>query len=141
MIRIIVSKKIDVDINLVRELLSNYAEYSRWWRLPVKMLEDKGNSFQITPIPFVQIELEEQFSKKENEIKFKYTKGPFRGYGCWNLKKKGEMTLVCYSIELTPINTLIDALTRNSLFAWKHRRDIKNIINEITVISDRLKSK
>ncbi len=131
MIEIVVSDIINARINVVDSLLKNYATYHEWWLIPTETIEDKEKYFQFSPLPFVKIGLEEDSYHPNNELVFRYVKGPFRGIGIWELEESADKTRLSYTIKLQAVNFIIGLMAKTIFFRWKHSQDILNIMKAI----------
>jgi len=131
MIEIKVSEIINVKIDKVDNLLINYASYNEWWLIPTETIKGKDKYFQFSPLPFVKIGLVEDLYQPNNELKFRYIKGPFRGTGIWKLEGIDNKTQISYTINLKPVNIIFGLMAKTRIFRWKHNQDIKNIIKEL----------
>ena len=103
MIEITVSEVIDTNLQVANNLLRDYPSFKRWWTIPIKKVDRKNKYFEFSPFPFIRIGLEEDSYHTNKEIKYKYIKGPFRGFGVWELEKIASKTRITYNLSLIHI--------------------------------------
>lgn len=123
-----VSRYIIGDLDSVRDVLRNVADYDQWW--PIKTVSSESGSVSLTPVPLISIELRRAYNRKKNVIDFEYVKGPLRGIGRWILTDCEGMDyvrVVFYS-SIKGITPGINLFIKLPWFRKTHRKTLKEIL-------------
>lgn len=131
-INIIVKHTLEINLSDAYETICDFQNYSHWWSIPIKTIDIGSGTLEIKPFFLVAIGIKVIPQKDKPEVRFDYTKGPFRGYGIWKFDElKNKKTQISYEVFLFPTNMVYGIVGRSDIFREKHKKDIKNIIERI----------
>ena len=110
-------------------VLEDWRRYPEWWPLSVSL--DSG-ALVVRPLPLVRLVLEPAPCASPGQVVFRYTRGPFRGTGTWEVAGEPEgPAKVGYLIQLGPAARAIELVSSTHLFRARHRRDIEGILERL----------
>jgi hypothetical protein len=126
-----VEKIINKPYGELRKILFSPENYPHWWKRFYAKHDSETNAIVFRPFFFIRIKLELQ-EKGDDFITFRYAEGPFTGHGTWLLSNiDAEKTLVSYTVFLQSRNMISGLIKSTGFFKWKHKRDIKSLLNKI----------
>lgn len=134
MIEITVTRRLQCSVEDVYAELEDCSKYHEWWPIPVEPMGTDGRAVRVRPLPFVRIVLVQTSVETNEEVRYRYTDGPFRGVGTWTIQSVengAPVSKVRYSVHLKPVNYLVEILSSTSLFRRKHETDVSRIMDQL----------